>query len=145
MGISFPSLRKDNLWTTPALPVGLDVTKYTIEKTVEIGNYTILLIRYHECLEWGGLKILVFEQQKLDRFKKGDGGIDPHFFESKNSPIARFIPTDNGWEMAKLLCEKLELQKELKDLKADLNAFGNGSINTSPRRKIFQKIFQKIL
>ena len=58
-----------------------------------------------------GKKILVFENitmidlvnQKL---------IDPHFFPAKSkykSPIARFEPTDRGWNMAIEFCRAISV------------------------------------
>ena len=48
---------------------------------------------------------------KEELIKQGkDVGIDPHFSDNKkyHSPIARFEPTDRGWEMALTLCINLE-------------------------------------
>jgi hypothetical protein len=41
--------------------------------------------------------------------------IDPHFSDNKNfySPIARFVPTDDGWRMAEAFCEVAKRQENL--------------------------------
>lgn len=74
---------------------------YQIIDTLTIGNYVIAEIRYPDCDNYEGRKILVYEgidgrglrEQKL---------IDPHFSDDKpyRSPIARFEPTKRGWLMA---------------------------------------------
>lgn len=84
-------------------PRNPDPSRWEIVKTESIGNYLIVKIRYPNCTNYEGNKILVFRgisaktlvEQRL---------IDPHFFEGSNkyqSPLARFVPTEEGWEMAK--------------------------------------------
>ena len=67
--------------------------------------YLVLKIRYPDCTNFEGEKILVYHNvtktslltQKL---------IDPHFSNKTgyHSPIARFVPTSYGWEAAVKLC-----------------------------------------
>ena len=80
-----------------------DPAKYTVNAAEESGEFLIVKIHYPNCTNFEGNKILVFKgvnlltliNQKL---------IDPHFFKDKRyaSPIARFIPTDEGWKMAQV-------------------------------------------
>ena len=73
----------------------------------EIGDYTMTKILYPNCENFGGYKILVFhkiskEQLQCERL------LDPHFSTSKISPIARFKPTFEGVELARLFCESMK-------------------------------------
>ena len=70
---------------------------YKIVKYEQIKDYLIVKIKYLDCTNYEGLKILVFKStiEKLLKQKL----IDPHFSENKKfiSPIARFEPTKEGW------------------------------------------------
>lgn len=85
-----------------------DPSKYEIVKHLQMGKYLIVMINYPNCINYEGNKIMVYEDCTLKELKK-NVYIDPHFFENKkfHSPIARFVPTDNGWEMAENLCKML--------------------------------------
>lgn len=84
-------------------PGNPDPAKYNILAAEEADDYLIVKIHYPNCTNFEGNKILVFKgttlltlvNQKL---------IDPHFFKDKKyaAPIARFIPTDEGWKMAQV-------------------------------------------
>jgi len=79
-----------------------DPASYTLQRSEQIGAFLILKINYPDCANYEGDKILVFKdvtwkqlaEQKL---------IDPHFSNNKEkiSPIARFEPTEQGWEWAR--------------------------------------------
>jgi len=81
---------------------------YEIVKSAEKGGYLIVLINYKDCTNYEGNKILVYKdvsfQSLLDQKK-----IDPHFSENTDyySPIARFVPTEEGWDLAELLVDTL--------------------------------------
>lgn len=84
-------------------------SKYTLKKILHIKKYTILYINYTGCINYKGNKILVFKSKELCNkivFQKSK--IDPHFSENGVSPIARFIPTNEGWEMAINFCNSIE-------------------------------------
>lgn len=73
---------------------------YQIIKTKQIKNFAILMIKYPECKNYEGNKILVFKDISIEDLRQRIS-IDPHFCEDKqNSPIARFVPTDEGWFLA---------------------------------------------
>ena len=67
--------------------------------------YLVLMIQYPDCTNYEGKKILVYHNvtktslltQRL---------IDPHFSDKPGyySPIARFLPNDEGWSMAIKMC-----------------------------------------
>lgn len=74
---------------------------YEILKTIQWDRYLIIKIKYLDCTNYEGQKILVFEGYQLKHLL-AQKMIDPHFSENKDfiSPIARFEPTDKGWKMA---------------------------------------------
>lgn len=74
---------------------------YTIMDYVQIGNALVIKIKYHDCTNYEGVKILVYKNTTINDLRK-QKYIDPHFCENKkfHSPIARFEPTDNGWNDA---------------------------------------------
>lgn len=78
-----------------------DPANYEIVLAEEVGRFLVLKIHYPDCTNYEGNKILVFEGIKpLDLLRQKL--IDPHFFVNKKiaSPIARFVPTPEGWNMA---------------------------------------------
>lgn len=74
---------------------------YNVLRVCEGNKFLIILINYPDCHNYEGNKILVFENCTYDDLVK-QKTIDPHFSENKffHSPIARFEPTQRGWEMA---------------------------------------------
>ena len=71
-------------------------------------------IKYPNCTNYKGHKILVFAGTTMKRIKKRKK-IDPHFLEDYGeSPIARFKPTAHGWQMAKLFCHNYNLNMRRK-------------------------------
>lgn len=80
-----------------------DPKNYNIIAAEEAGDYLIVKIKYPNCTNYEGDKILVYRginllglvNQKL---------IDPHFFKDGRyaSPVARFVPTAEGWKMAQI-------------------------------------------
>ena len=84
-------------------------SNYKIEKCQEIGKFLVLRIKYPDCTNYEGNKILVFYNvtlldlcnQKL---------IDPHFCDNAKyfHPIARFITTDAGWAMATTFAQSMD-------------------------------------
>lgn len=76
---------------------------YSIIESKQIKNFLILKLKYHDCENYEGIKILVFEDMTFTLLELSGNGIDPHFCENCKSPIARFEPTKRGWQMARML------------------------------------------
>ncbi len=78
-------------------PKNYEIINYTYQ-----GKYLIVLIQYPDCKNFEGRKILVFRNIFIEDLWKQKEGIDPHFSDNDgfHSPIARFVPTLEGWEMA---------------------------------------------
>jgi hypothetical protein len=77
-----------------------DPNNYKLVQVDEYKGYTIVKLRYPDCTNYEGNKILVFHAKLLDLVNQKS--IDPHFFQDNrfHSPIARFVPTPEGWQMA---------------------------------------------
>lgn len=73
---------------------------YKILDYIEIQEYLVIKIQYLDCINYEGIKILLFKC-KLNDLKK-QKLIDPHFSNNKKfiSPIARFEPTIDGYRNA---------------------------------------------
>ena len=76
-------------------------SKYRIIREKIVKEFLIIEILYEGCTNYEGRKILVYKDityQQLIEQKL----IDPHFSEGNEyiSPIARFEPTERGWEWA---------------------------------------------
>lgn len=72
-----------------------------LQKGFSKSGYLILKVHYPDCTNYEGIKILVYKNDKILTQET----IDPHFSENEKfeSPIARFEPTEFGWELAKKL------------------------------------------
>jgi hypothetical protein len=75
---------------------------YKIVKELQIKDYLIIQIKYLDCTNYEGNKILVFRSTLKNILNRNKGLIDPHFSDNKKfiSPIARFRPTSIGWNDA---------------------------------------------
>lgn len=85
-----------------------DPRKYVIQDYKYVGKNLVLKIRYPDCNNYEGTKILVFEGCTILALRE-QGIIDPHFSDTKTriSPVARFEPTDRGWDWAVAFAEKM--------------------------------------
>jgi len=83
-----------------------DPKDFLILKSEQIGKYLVVKVKYPGCTNYEGIKILVYRGVSLDKLIL-QNSLDPHFAANPNyiSPIARFVPTDQGWKMAKKLCK----------------------------------------
>ena len=78
-------------------------------------HYLILEIKYLDVNNFEGIKILVFRDVSLLMLEKQQD-IDPHFSDNKqfHSPIARFIPTEEGMLMALEFCKSMKLKEDFR-------------------------------
>lgn len=89
--------------TPPPLPLGPNPLLFTILRIRKIGDFSLVEAQYDGCTNYEGRKILV-----LEGFYAGDSTLDPHFCEGPHrSPIARFEPTERGWDMGVRFCEAM--------------------------------------
>lgn len=96
-------------------PLNYEIIKTFERQTGRRTNYLLVDIKYPDCTNYEGRKILLYENVSLCQLKL-QKQIDPHFFESMDyfSPIARFEPTKEGWEMGIFLIEQKNLSKKKK-------------------------------
>lgn len=82
---------------------------YKILRHQNVGKCLMVEIRYLDCTNYEGRKILVFENIILYDLLH-QKRIDPHFSENKEfiSPIARFEPTEKGWLLACNFCNNIK-------------------------------------
>lgn len=78
-------------------------SRYQIISSQQFENAYILKVRYPDCTNFEGIKILVYEGQ-LDKIPDI---LDPHFSEEEKSPIARFKPTQLGMMLARKIAGSL--------------------------------------
>jgi hypothetical protein len=89
-------------------PPNPDPTNFRILQAEQQGEFLLLKVHYPDCTNYEGNKVLLFKGVTLLDVVN-QKVIDPHFNESgkgRHYPVARFAPTEQGWEMA------LKLMKE---------------------------------
>lgn len=86
--------------------------KFFVIQKKQIGDFCILLVKYPDCKNFEGIKVMVFEGDALEISKAQI--LDPHFSDKAGAlaPVARFVPTPKGWFMAETLCRLLMLSEE---------------------------------
>jgi hypothetical protein len=93
----------------PATLPNPDPSNYKIVKLEQHGSYLLMLINYPDCTNYEGNKILLYKDVTLAKlmFQKV---LDPHFCGNKkyHSPIARFEPTQFGWDCGVRLMKNIE-------------------------------------
>jgi len=99
------------------MPTGLCSTKYTPNapapnpnperwKLISVKKFKrayVLKVLYLDATNFEGVKIMVYEGE----YQGTPTHLDPHFAEVGLSPIARFKPTQHGYQLACLVAEGL--------------------------------------
>lgn len=86
---------------------------FKILNTFSIGSYLVLKVKYPNCTNYEGVKIMVYHDKDHLRLYgiQHKSSLDPHFNNKKDStnpsPIARFEPTAEGWKNAKKFVKML--------------------------------------
>lgn len=84
--------------------VAPDPSKWTLIEKAEFPNGFVLKVHYDGCTNYEGNKIMVYEGHWNADWNLWN--LDPHFKEiSTRSPIARFRPTERGWDLACFMAE----------------------------------------
>lgn len=68
----------------------------------QYNNAYVLKVLYTGCTNFEGVKIMVFKGTYSHK-----ACLDPHFSEEVYSPLARFIPTEEGWVLANTIASTL--------------------------------------
>ena len=78
-----------------------------IKGSIKIGRFLIVEVEYPN----EGNKIMVYENMTIEKLNdiKVLVGLDPHFSKERpeRSPVARFVPTIRGWDMARSFCNAI--------------------------------------
>lgn len=90
--------KEKTVWEYDNDDVNPQPNNYKIVKAEEVGDYLVIKINYPNCTNFEGNKILVFKATLLEIVNHKD----------YKSPVARFVPTDDGWKMAVDLVTYLE-------------------------------------
>lgn len=79
--------------------------------TYTLGRYLVIKVHYPDCTNYEGNKVLVYKDVTLTQLKQ-QGSIDPHFSDNPkfHSPIARFVPNDEGLGLAIKMIVELDTQ-----------------------------------
>ena len=82
----------------------------------QVGSYVIATIKYLNCTNFEGIKIIVLENYEL-HWLDGLELLDPHFSEESDI-VARFVPTEHGMWLAKKFCKEIvdQLYEELSNI-----------------------------
>jgi hypothetical protein len=81
---------------------------FQILELEQVGKHCVAKVKYSNCTNYEGRKILVFLNCKISLIKKLTY-LDPHFTnEIGIHPFARFAPTIKGWRAAIKLLQVLE-------------------------------------
>lgn len=75
-----------------------DPFNFKIKKIVASGLYVLLMVNYPDATNYEGNKVLLMRRTDETVIDFGES-LDPHFLGTPESPIARFEPTDFGWEL----------------------------------------------
>jgi hypothetical protein len=88
----------------------------------QIGKNLLVEIRYHDCKNYEGKKIILYLNTTLRELLSQDF-IDPHFTDGDSvlSPFARLEPTDQGWEAGFMLAQQLAEGRNNKTVVASQN------------------------
>lgn len=85
-----------------AVPPNPSPSRWTHIDHVQYAEAYALKVRYHDCTNYEGVKVMVYEGKYGSRM-----WLDPHFTDSPDSPIARFRPDARGWRLACVLAMSL--------------------------------------
>ena len=78
-----------------------DPGNWEVKQSEQIGDWLVVKVRYPDCTNYEGNKILVYKDATVWDLMK-QCRIDPHFSDSEEwlTPFARFEPTEKGWQKA---------------------------------------------
>ena len=84
--------------------------RFTILREQTLGKWLVVLAEYDDATNYEGRKIMVYRGVSLAALRQWRS-IDPHFSHEapELSPIARFVPSDEGWRMAVAFVEMMSL------------------------------------
>jgi hypothetical protein len=72
-----------------------------VQKEIVNGN-TVILANYEGCLTFGGNKLMLLKGEH----EIGET-LDPHFLDDDYPVVARFVPNEDGWNLARICAEEV--------------------------------------
>jgi len=69
--------------------------RWTLLEKAEYTNGYVLRVKYHDCTNFEGVKVMVYRGRYTPR-----RSLDPHFYKGSDAPVARFRPDADGWRTA---------------------------------------------
>lgn len=98
-----PTLSSCRTNSSPAaVPPNPSPDRWAYIEHVQFDRAYVLKVRYHDCTNYEGVKVMVYEGKYRPRIN-----LDPHFTAKSGSPIARFRPDARGWKLACVLAMSL--------------------------------------
>lgn len=85
----------------------LNPRKYEIVQEKIVGGCVIAKIKFDNCINFEGMKILVYDSIEKFAQLKRENYIDPHFSQVLYSPVARLEPTARGEQMAVIVANAI--------------------------------------
>ena len=116
-GMKVPIVIPETIIIPPnIIPPNPNPSKFKILRENLIGGFLVVEIAYEGCTNYEGKKILVFKDATYQQLIE-QNSIDPHFSENEKfiSPIARFEPTERGWQWACNFCRSDEEYRKTLD------------------------------
>ena len=82
-----------------------DPKNFIIDRAVSVRHYLVVQVTYPDCTNYEGKKIMVYRCLSIKALGQLPY-LDPHFCDNGEhiAPIARFEPTEEGWNMAVKMC-----------------------------------------
>lgn len=76
-----------------------DPYRFRIRACVQGSRYIVACVEYPDCTTFEGNKFLVLKCSPSELYTASE--LDPHFFnDHKLGLVARFVPTQEGWNLA---------------------------------------------
>jgi hypothetical protein len=111
--------------STPQWLPNPDAKNFHIHSAIQREKYLIADVNYPNCINFEGHKVMVYRSVTLKELQNRTE-IDPHFKDGdKFSPIARFIPTNEGWLMALDFVDSQLKSENIQSLKKDKIIYGD--------------------
>jgi len=82
-------------------------SSYSTVSRRHVGEYEIAEVQYYGCTTFGGRKLLLLRRHLYSNNKDMIKGLDPHLLGDDHIVMARFEPTEQGWELAELCAQEL--------------------------------------
>ena len=91
-----------------------DPKNFIIVNEKEHRGYLILLVKYPNCTNYEGKKLLVYEGFKSSKelLEHNNNKLDPHFSDTVGSPMARFRPRQTSVKLIEAMINAITIPKK---------------------------------